>query len=280
MFGSKPWNWYAPFACVMKERTCSVLAFLICTTAPAIGSPCASVTAPCTMRSFSSSLSFLSNARIADAKQVKNRANIIALRVTVILSFYGRSLPILFLLVFLFVLVVAGVGVFFFFFFQVDFGLKFERADADDLQVGATLVAAQRIALIDVIFVYVNFGVAFGAKHHKQSSLIPRLYEKKSMVAKCKISSARLFRQPAPCRARDDSLEPQVHEHLRPMRQLVLLNELQHLEPCHALAVEPGDDSGEEILALGRQSRRLHLDRLPQLRGERGRVKLFRQLQL
>src|SRR5579864_1350234 len=137
----------------MKERTCSVLLFLSCTTAPEIGFSCASSTAPCTERSFSSSLSFLSNDKTAEAKQVRNSPTTIALRVTVTLSFCGQSLPILFLLVFLFVLVVSGKGVFLLFVFQIVFRLQLKRADADDLQVGATLVATQRVALIDVILV-------------------------------------------------------------------------------------------------------------------------------
>src|SRR5947209_8274660 len=97
----------------MKERTCNVLLFLSCTTAPTRGLSCASVTTPCTMRSLSSSLSFLSADKTAVPKHVRNRVATIALRVTLTLSFCHQLLPILVLFFFLlFIVFVAGEAVF------------------------------------------------------------------------------------------------------------------------------------------------------------------------
>src|ERR1700693_97528 len=154
----------------MKERTCNVLLFLSCTTAPTRRFSCASITTPCTMRSLSSSLSFLSNDKTADAKQVRNKLATIALRVTLNSPFTVTTSPPIFLLFFF---VVAGVAVFLLFVLQVILGLQFQRADACDFQIGATLVAAQRIAFIDVTFIHIDFGVAFRAKHHMNPSHNP-----------------------------------------------------------------------------------------------------------
>jgi len=99
------------------------------------------------------------------------------------------------------------------------------------------------------------------------------------MVAKGKISSDFLFGLPPARGGRNDALEAQIHKHLRPVRKLVFLNELEHFEAGYALAIEPGNDSGKEIVSLGGQNRRLRLDGLPQLGGERGSVQILRQLQ-
>src|SRR6266576_2835752 len=103
----------------MKERTCNVLLFLSCTTAPTRGLSCASVTTPWTIRSLSSSLSFLSADKTAEAKQVRNRVATIALRVTLHSPFASQLLPIFVLLFFLlFIVIVAGEAVFLLFVLQ------------------------------------------------------------------------------------------------------------------------------------------------------------------
>src|SRR5437879_6001662 len=65
----------------MKERTCSVLPFLSCTTAPAIGLSCASVTVPCTIRSLSSSDLFFWCEKPAEAKHIRSSAATVIRRI-------------------------------------------------------------------------------------------------------------------------------------------------------------------------------------------------------
>src|SRR5689334_24878020 len=73
----------------------------------------------------------------------------------------------LFILFFVFILVVVEVFVLFLFFFLFYLsGLDFNRIQPSDVEIGATLVAGQRVAFIQFILVYVDHGVAFGAVHH------------------------------------------------------------------------------------------------------------------
>src|ERR1051326_7523978 len=82
----------------------------------------------------------------------------------------SATLVFLFFLVilfFVFVLVVVEVFVLFLFFFLFFLsGLDFYRIQPSDVEIGATLVAGQRVAFIQFILVYVDHGVAFGAVHH------------------------------------------------------------------------------------------------------------------
>src|SRR5271165_7162838 len=91
----------------MKDRTCSVLPFFNCTTAPEMGFSCGSSTSPETIRSLSSCALFLSNESAAEAKQTAISAAATAA---------GSLLPIFILFLFLFVLVIVADDLFVFLF--------------------------------------------------------------------------------------------------------------------------------------------------------------------
>src|SRR5262245_48841004 len=148
----------------MKDRTCKVLAFLSCTTAPAIGLSCASVTVPCTTLSLSSSDLFFCWANAAEAKHVRSTTATVIRRIIVsaAIGFYRRHwpsgsldacssymvlpdklFPILVFLVLFVLVILVREALFVLFFFLISFRFELEGANANDLKIGSTFITTQ-----------------------------------------------------------------------------------------------------------------------------------------
>src|SRR5579863_3746383 len=83
----------------------------------------------------------------------------------------ARLVPILFLgflffLIFVFVLVVVEVFLFFLVFVLVLFGFEFQGIQSSYAEIGAALIASERVTFIQLILVHVNHGVAVWTVDH------------------------------------------------------------------------------------------------------------------
>jgi hypothetical protein len=67
------------------------------------------------------------------------------------------------------VVTVFRLLLFFLFYIALFHGFEFERADGDDFKVGAALGAGDEFTLFDIVFVKIELGIAFRAKHRKTS---------------------------------------------------------------------------------------------------------------
>jgi hypothetical protein len=67
--------------------------------------------------------------------------------------------------------VVTVFGFLFFVLLDVAFfdGFEFERTGGDDFKIGAAFGAGDDFALVDFVFLKIQIGIAFRAKHHKSS---------------------------------------------------------------------------------------------------------------
>jgi hypothetical protein len=67
------------------------------------------------------------------------------------------------------VVTVFRLLLFFLFYIALFHGFEFERTDGDDFKVGAAFGAGDEFTLFDIVFVKIEFGIAFRAKHLKTS---------------------------------------------------------------------------------------------------------------
>src|SRR5450759_2502332 len=170
----------------MKERTCSVFMFLICTTAPATAVSSELETEPCTLRVV---LFFWAKPAGAQTKRrtiSTKRANLIRpVNVGVMRSSrffgcgggrigsrYGSGLfPVLVGILLLFL--DKSVFIFLFFFFVVFFGrFQFQRSGPNHFESGAALITTDGVAFVHIFFIDVDTAFACRTCDHLKSSRI------------------------------------------------------------------------------------------------------------
>src|ERR1022692_1554564 len=241
----------------MKERTCSVFMFLICTTAPATALSSGLETKPCTLRVVLFFWAKPAGALTRSRSTTRHRVNVCLMRSSRFLDAgEGESVP--------------GVEAGYFQSSSASSSSSSIKASSSSSSSSSSSADSSSRGAVPITLRAAPHSsqlmVSPSSTSSSSTSILPshaghvtisnppeylQLYDRQTRLQQQSSRGAGLFGgllgQPAPRGRRHDPFQPKIHEELGAMGQFVLLDELQHFEARHPLPVEAGNHPGEKL---------------------------------